>query len=148
MTEVINDAELAAILDVIHRETRAFWDKDFDAWADCWAHVPYARTMGYWPLGGIKVVEGWDAQRALIRHMMEENPAPNPTAGRYRRENLNGRIFADVAWITYDQYGIDTGDPLFDMPGRSRETRILERHDDRWKIVYVGWMLEGDASQH
>ena len=144
MSEPDYAAELDAVLAVVDRETRAFWDKDFDAWSHCWAHVPYTRTMGYWPLGGVSVVEGWDAQSALIRRMMEDIPAPNPTAGLVRRDNINARIFRDVAWLTFDQYGLDTGDPTFDMPGLSRETRILERHGDQWKLVYVGWMLVGE----
>lgn len=143
MTEHNSAAELDAVMAVVARETVAFWDKDFDAWADCWAHAPYTRTMGYWPLGGVAVVEGWDAQSGLIRRMMEQNPTPNPSAGLVRRENINASISSDMAWITFDQYGVDTGEPVFDMPGRSRETRILERHDGRWKIVYVGWLLEG-----
>jgi hypothetical protein len=31
---------------------------------------------------------------------------------------------------------------LMDMAGLSRETRIFEKHDGEWKIVYVGWLLE------
>ena len=145
MTEQERLAELEAILAVVRRETAAFWNKDYDAWAGCWAHVPYTRTMGYWPLGGVSVVEGWDAQSALIRTMMDQIPEPNPSAGLVRRENINARVFAAAAWMTFDQYGQDTGEPVFDMPGRSRETRILERHDGRWKIVYAGWLLEGTS---
>ncbi len=145
MTERTDSGELDAIMAVIRRESEAFWTKDFAGWADCWAHVPYTRTMGYWPAGGISVVEGWEAQRTLIQRMMAEIPAPNPTAAMVRRENINARIVADMAWLTFDQYGADTGDSAFDMPGLSRETRILERHQGRWKLVYVGWMLEGPA---
>ena len=144
MTKQDNTTELDLVLAVIVRETRAFWDKDFEAWADCWAHGAYTRTMGYWPLGGVSVVEGWEAQSTLIRRMMDEIPEPNPTAGLVRRENINARISGDVAWLTFDQYGLDTGDPTFDMPGLSRETRILERRDGQWKIAYAGWMLVGD----
>jgi hypothetical protein len=31
-----------------------------------------------------------------------------------------------------------------DMPGLSHETRILEKHNGLWKLVYVGWLLVGD----
>jgi hypothetical protein len=61
-----------------------------------------------------------------------------------RRENINLRIYKDVAWLTFDQYGQDTGDTLMDMPGRSRETRILEKENDSWRIAYAGWLLEGE----
>ena len=135
-------AARAEVLAVIIAESTAFWDKDFDAWAECWAHVPYTRTMGWWAAGGVRVVEGWEEQSTAIRRTMEASPQPNPTASRVRRENLNLQIHDSVAWVTFDQYGEDTGDAAMDMAGRSRETRILERHDGQWKIVYAGWLLE------
>jgi hypothetical protein len=51
------------------------------------------------------------------------------------------RIHGDVAWVTFDQHGADTGEARFDMPGVSHETRILERHDGAWKLAYVGYLL-------
>ena len=33
-----------------------------------------------------------------------------------------------------------------EMPGLSRETRILEKHAGEWKIVYVCWLLEGQPA--
>ena len=66
---------------------------------------------------------------------MESSPEANPTATQVKRENINLRIYKDVAWMTFDQYGEDTGDTLMDMPGLSRETRIFEKVDGEWKIV-------------
>jgi hypothetical protein len=134
----------AEVLEVIAAESTAFWNKDFDAWAACWAHVPYTRTVGWWAAGGVSVVEGWDAQSLTIRRVMSASSAPNPSAATVRRENLNIQVHGSMAWVTFDQYGSDTGDALMDMPGRSRETRILERHAGRWLIVYAGWLLEGE----
>ena len=75
---------------------------------------------------------------------MAEDPLPNPNATLVRRENVNMRIYADSAWVTFDQYGVDTGQATFDMPGCSRETRILEKKDGKWKFVYVSYLLEGN----
>jgi hypothetical protein len=58
---------------------------------------------------------------------------------------VNLRISGSMAWITFDQYGEDTGDLEMDMPGLSREARILEKQNGEWKIVYVNWLLEGEA---
>ncbi|MCB0037015.1 MAG: hypothetical protein KDE51_23455, partial [Anaerolineales bacterium] len=55
-------------------------------------------------------------------------------------------IKGDMAWLTFDQYGEDTGDLIMDMPGLSRETRVLERQNNEWKIIYVNWLLEGDTA--
>jgi hypothetical protein len=81
-----------------------------------------------------------------MREIMMANPVPNPTAHSVRREQINLQVRGDVAWLTFDQYGSDTGDARMDMPGLSRETRILERHAGQWKIVYVCWLLAGEAA--
>lgn len=143
-TNDVAGAAQAEVLAVIQAESAAFWNKDLDGWAALWAHAPYTRTMGWWAAGGVTVVEGWEAQHDAIRRTMQASPQPNPTAGRVRRENINIQVRGSVAWATFDQYGEDTGDAKMDMPGRSRETRILERIDGSWKIVYVGWLLEED----
>lgn len=137
-------AEREAILAVLEGESAAFWQKDYDAWASYWLHEPRARIMGWWQAGGVTVVEGWDEIGARMKQLMAENPEPNPTAHRVRREKINLHITPTVAWVTFDQYGEDTGDERMDMPGLSRETRIFEKVDGRWKIAYAGWLLQGE----
>lgn len=132
-----------AVMRVIEAETNAFWNKDFEAWADCWLHSPHIRMMGWWARGGISVIEGWEAHSSTIKRLMDANPIPNPASANVRRENVNIRVSDGMAWVTFDQYGADTGEHDMDMPGLSHETRILEKHDGDWKIVYVGWLLEG-----
>ena len=136
-------AEIEAILNLNARESAAFWNKDYEAWAQCWVHAPYIRSMGWYPVGGVSYVEGWDTLSTHTREHLANNPTPNPNAAQVRRENFNVQIMGDLAWATFDQYGTDTGQPTFDMPGRSRETRILEKQDGQWKFVYVGFLLEG-----
>jgi hypothetical protein len=137
------EEEKKAILEVVENESAAFWNKDFDAYAACWVHDDYVRTMGWWQDGGVTVVEGWKERESRTRSHMEASPEPNPSATRVKRANVNLRIYKDIAWMTFDQYGEDTGDSLMDMPGLSRETRIFEKHDGKWKIAYVGWLLDG-----
>ena len=137
-------ADRDKIIKVIENESKAFWDKDFESWANYWAHEPYIRTMGWWARGGITVVNGWEERSARTEAHMKNNPIPNPQ--NVRRENINMRIYQDAAWVTFDQYGNDTGEPDMDMPGLSRETRFLEKHNGQWKIVYVGWLLEGEGN--
>lgn len=139
--EQSNDTK--AIMGVIAAESIAFWDKDFEAWSNCWLHEPYIRFMGWWARGGITVIKGWDTLSTRMRELMSESPEANPTASKVRRENISLRIDATTAWVTFDQFGEATGDLQMDMPGLSHETRILEKHNDEWKIVYVNWLLEG-----
>jgi hypothetical protein len=134
--------EQTKILQLIETESKAFWDKDYNKWAACWVHEPYIRTMGWWKDGGVTIVKGWEERGPRTKGFMKEFPEPSPQ--NVRRENINVRILQDAAWVTFDQYGTDTGEPILDMPGLSRETRFLEKHNGQWKIVYVGWLLEGD----
>ncbi len=131
------------VMTVIAAETTAFWMKDYAAWADCWLQTPAIRRVGWWERGGITVIEGWDAISSRMRDNMADNPTPQPQAVQVRRENINVRTSDQMAWVTFDQYGADTGEPDMDMPGLSHETRILEKHDGQWKLVYVGYLLAG-----
>ena len=132
-----------AIMEVIAAESNAFWDKDFEAWSLCWVRAPYVRVMGWWARGGVTVIKGWETISSRMKEVMTENPEPNPTASRVRRENINLHIDGNMAWVTFDQFGEDTGDLQMDMPGLSHETRILEKQEGEWKIVYVNWLLQG-----
>ncbi len=137
-----DNAEISAVMAIIEAETNAFWHKDYAAWAACWLPVPEIRMMGWWARGGINITEGWDALSSKMTELMAANPTPNPAAAQVRRENVNVRIGDGMAWVTFDQYGADTGEPDMDMPGLSHETRILEKHEGQWKIVYAGWLLK------
>jgi hypothetical protein len=138
------DAQLAAVMQVVIAETTAFWMKDYAAWTNCWLHSPNIRMVGWWARGGIRVTEGWDALSTSMWQLMANNPTPNPRAVQVRRENVNIHTSDHMAWLTFDQYGADTGEPDMDMPGLSHETRILEKHNGDWKLVYGGWLLAGE----
>jgi len=133
----------AEIMATIVGETAAFYNKDFNAWASQWVHAPYVRVVGWWPKGGVTVREGWDVVSGEVRQLMKESPNPNPTANQVRRENINMQIRDNVAWLTYDEYGLNTGDSNMDMPGLTRSTRVLEKRGRKWRIAYVGWLLQG-----
>lgn len=141
-----SQSDAIAIMQVISEESSAFWNKDFETWSQCWLHTPNIRMIGWWARGGVTVIEGWEALSSRVQATMAVNPESNPTATNVRRENINLHINENMAWVTFDQHGQDTGDLEMDMPGLSRETRILEKQNGRWKIVYVNWILEGGVS--
>lgn len=141
--EAALEREKAAIVEVIERQAAAFWAKDFQRWADTWVHAPYIRRLGWSDSGGVVSVEGWDTIGARMKKNMADNPTPNATPAKLVRERLNFRIYGDVAWVTFEQHGVSTGEPRFDMPGLSHETRILEKHDGRWRVAYLGYLLAG-----
>jgi hypothetical protein len=136
------ESEKAALLEVIERQSAAFWAKDFQRWADTWVHADYVRRVGWSQPAGASNIEGWDAIGAAMRKNMSDNPKPNLTPAKLSRTHFNFRIYGNVAWVTFQQRGVDTGEPRFDMPGLSFETRMFEKHDGKWKIVYLGYVLE------
>ena len=137
------EREKAAILAVIEEQAAAFWAKDFERWAETWVHAPYVRRVGWSAAGGVANVEGWEAIGARVKKNMTDDPKPNPTPAKLVRENRNLRIYCDVAWVTFDQRGVATGEARFDMPGLSHETRIFERRDGKWKVAYLSYLLVG-----
>ena len=137
--------ERAAIMDVVEQQAAAFWAKDFVRWSDTWVHADFVRRVGWSPAGGVVSAEGWDAIGGAMKKTMADNPAPNPTPAKLVRDHINIRTYKDIAWVTFDQHGVDTGEARFDMPGVSHETRIMERHGGKWKLVYVGYVLGNNA---
>jgi hypothetical protein len=134
-------SEEEAIKKVIIAETEAFWNKDFKQLANCWVHDDYVRVVGWWEHGGVTVRKGWSVIGDRMDKLIKENPEKNPQD--VTRENFNIRISGNMAWVTFEQYGNDTGEKAMDMPGLSYETRILEKHAGQWKIAYIGWLLDG-----
>lgn len=130
-----SETDRAAIIHLIESETAAFWNKDFDAWAQFWVHDDYVRRWGWWAArGGITVRDGWDDHAARMRRLMMANPARNESTAAVRRKKLVVRVGGDVAWATFDQHAPSTGDGM-DVPGLTHEMRILEKHDGEWKIA-------------
>ena len=138
-----DDPEREAIIALIEAETLAFFSRDFEGWARCWVHSPGARRLGMLPGGHLDYHESWDASSAVVARIMADFPEANPEAALgMRRENLNIRIGADMAWVSFDQYGPDTGD-MFDAIGLSHQIRVLEKHSGEWKIAFAG---DGETS--
>jgi DNA-binding CsgD family transcriptional regulator len=135
-SSTVHDDETAAVLEVIAAESEAFFNKDFESFSRCWVHAPYVRRLGWWTRGGVSDHRGWEALSDLTSTLMRDNPEPNRSARELRRENLVVRVMGDMAWASFDQYAPDTGEPDVDMPGLSREVRVLEKHDGQWRIAY------------
>lgn len=139
MTELSDDErELIAL---IHATRIAIWTHNFTAWSECFVHAPYTTRLGSWSGGGIFIRRGWDdiAQRAK-RHV--DGELPYNTANAYDIEvlNLDLRIGEDMAWAVYDQQYPGFNDPGHVGPGLTREIRVFEKHQGRWKIALLGYL--------
>jgi DNA-binding CsgD family transcriptional regulator len=117
-----------AILAVIRAETEAWLQRDFEALASHWVQSPQTRRMEAFASLGVRVDEGWDAIAARLRKIVERFPEQASFAERVRWEKVNIVIDANMAWVTYDQIGSDTGED------RKRMLKILHRIEGAWKI--------------
>jgi hypothetical protein len=128
----------AAIKKVIQDETKAFWNKDYRMLSRFWVHAGYVQHDERLVSGGVKVLKGWGPISKAFKQYIAANPEPNPVASNAKRKDFTVRVGKDMAWVTYVQHEIDSGEPGMNKQGVARETKILEKHDGSWKIVYVG----------
>ncbi|MDB5528142.1 MAG: transcriptional regulator, LuxR family [Devosia sp.] len=124
-----SEDDRAAILAVLRAETEAWLQRDFEALASHWVQSPQTRRMEAFASLGVRVDEGWDAIAARLKKIVERFPEQQPFAGRVRWEKVNVVVNGNMAWVTYDQIGSDTGED------RKRQLKILHRMDGTWKIA-------------
>jgi len=123
-----SETDRAAVMAVIRAETTAWLQRDFDALASHWVQSPQTRRLESFTALGVRVDEGWDAIAARIRKIVERFPEKQDFDTRVRWENVNIVVDGNVAWMTFDQIGGDTGED------RKRQLRILHRIGGDWKI--------------
>ncbi|MBX5166611.1 MULTISPECIES: helix-turn-helix transcriptional regulator [unclassified Rhizobium] len=123
-----SEADRASIMAVIRAETEAWLQRDFEALASHWMQSPQTRRMEAFASLGVRVDEGWDPIAARIKKIVERFPEKHAFEGRVRWEKVNIVVDANMAWVTFDQIGSDTGED------RKRQLRILHRIGGAWKI--------------
>lgn len=135
----------AAIVALLHANRIAMWTADFDAWRECFVHADYTTRWGWWRAGGVFVRRGWEEIEGRVGR--DYPGVHRDYAYDTQIRNLTIRIVGDVAWVVFDQIY-----PGYDMlpghvgPGLIHEMRILERHEGRWKIAFLGF-LDGTAGE-
>ena len=128
------EADKAAVMAVIRAETEAWLRRDFEALASHWVQSPQTRRMEAFTSLGVRVDEGWDVIAARLRKIVERFPEQQAFEERVRWEKVNIVVDGNVAWMTFDQIGSDTGDD------RKRQLRILHRIAGEWKIACMVMM--------
>ncbi|MCY1667742.1 helix-turn-helix domain-containing protein [Rhizobium sp. SL86] len=135
-----SEADKVAILTVLRSETEAWLQRDFDALANHWVQSPQTRRMEYYASLGVRVDEGWDVIAARLKTIVERFPQKRAFSEHVRWDKINVTVAENMAWVTYDQIGIDGGDDL------KRELKILHRVDGVWKISCMV-MMESTVEQ-
>ncbi len=134
--------EEAAIMAVITEQTRAYFERDYEAWLNAHVTTDYYTEHKYWNGWSEKVrtTRGWKAHEAQAKKRFDPTkPKSKWNEAQYIRSDINIRISksGDMAWAAYSQKAVDpeTGD----IVGESYETRVMEKHDGQWKIAYLGY---------
>jgi len=136
------------IIDLIEAETVAYMEKDFEAWARCWTHLPETRRFQASVADGMRVDVGWREFGATMKDRLARNPEPNVSHTKISRTNMNITIGSDMAWATFDQVGVETGDE-FDLAGVQHELRVLHKIEGNWKIACMMVMQRSiDHARH
>lgn len=126
----------AAIRDVIERMHNAIWAKDMEAFADTQVIAEYTRRWAFWLPSTIVIKEGWTAIGERIAQVMADPRMPDGVDPAVKRENFNLHISGDMAWVTFDQQAPSMSNWTLGVSGYSREMRVLEKHDGKWKVAF------------
>lgn len=138
-----DDADRAAIIELIHRQRIALWTNDFELWDSCLVHAPYTTKWGWWQGGGMYARRGWANLSARLRR--DAPPIMLNNAYDTAVEELSLQIGDGMAWATFIQQYPGVPDvPDHIGPGRKYELRIFEKHEGAWKIALIG-TLDSDA---
>ncbi len=124
-----------AIAAVIHAETLAFQNEDFDAWARCWVHDERTRDVCISNTAGLSVLSGWSEIAEHMQRVFREDLSCKIVD--FGQENLKISLSGNTAWVVFDSWsksGTGESNTCF-------ETRIMEKHNAEWRIAYSSFML-------
>lgn len=122
------------VLAVIHEETAAFQAADFERWCRTWMHSDRTTEVHASHEFGLGVIRGWDAVRANMEKVFENDLRCGVDERGYETRNLNISVEGNTAWATYD---LRWWNPDRETYEDNFETRILEYAEGRWQIVYL-----------
>ena len=126
-------ADDAEIIAVINAETQCFAQADFDGWANAWLHDARSHMVLTSSIGQ-SVLQGWDTVAAHTTHALVHGGGCGMI--RFDQTNFQISVEGNTAWVTFDQTAEDKDGGTWD----SFETRVLERINGQWKIVYLSFV--------
>jgi len=127
----------AAIKDVIARETEAFVARDYDGWAALWVQDQRTREVCISSSQGSQVLEGWDAISTYMRSVFESGNVCQITD--FKRSNWNMIHSGDIVHVVFDGLSTHTDGRI----EQTFETRVMERTNQNWRILYSSFVVRG-----
>ncbi len=126
--------EKKAILQTLNDETKAAFQRDYEAWTKKWVHDPTI-TKTYLNFADTSFSEsmGWKEISNFVKTYIEEHPEPEPLPKPI--DQIEVRLYGTGAWVTYEQ--VDA------QRGRKRENRLMEKVNGSWKIAGMQTTIYG-----
>jgi len=116
---------------VVRAETKAWIDRNADAWQATWLHDASA-SRAVVQAGSYTYTQGWENVVAPVVKDYQENPTPLPLSPAM--EHFAARQQGNLAFVDYDQILTVTGEAPSSSPS-SREYRVLIKDGGQWKIA-------------
>lgn len=130
-------AEKKAVLATLEQETACFYQRDYACWKETWAQTAYVFQAWNNADGTYDSSVGWQQVDERIGKFIRENPVQGGGSShpKVERRNMVFKFYGDNAvYMTWDQYNSDREVKNYKL---SKEVRLLEKQNGRWKIVNV-----------
>lgn len=130
-------AEKESIMKIIELETEFFYKRDYNGWKENFAQTDYSFQAWNNTDGTFDAKVGWAEIDERTRKYLQENPVPpgGSSHPRVERRNMKIKFFGEtLAYMMWDQYNSNID---LNAYNHSKDTRIMEKIDGKWKIVSV-----------
>ena len=126
--------EEKAILRTLNNETKAAFERDYEAWKDYWIHDPDISKV-YLDFAESTFSEsvGWEEISGFVAEFIEQHPDPEPVPDLL--DDIEVRLYGNGEWVTYQQKD--------SVRGLKRETRLMEKVNGEWKIAGMQTTIYG-----
>jgi hypothetical protein len=123
------------ILAAIEEETKCFFARNYECWAAHWSHKEYAYQAWNNSDGTVGVAAGWDAVNKQTGSYIKDNPVEGSSHPVVKRGNIQWKFYNDsLAYMIWTQYNADRDGKAYHA---SYETRLMEKTDNKWRILNV-----------
>jgi len=128
------EEEKLAILNTLNNETKAAFQRDYEAWQQYWVHdSTITKTYLDFPENTFSESLGWAKIDQFVKDFFLKHPEPEPVPKILDR--IDVRLYGKGAWVTYGQHD--------SIRGLKRETRLMEKVNGQWKIAGMQTTIYG-----